>query len=155
MRLKQLFVGGALVAAMIGSGQAQSPERVALVSGRPGGMCVYELRFVASDTLLPDAAFELVLPQAFDVSRVQLASSNALKGGLSVQVARDTVRIFRSGLGPAVAPGTLVDILLAAVQPRKEAPVSTQATLQVLPRRGVGVQSLLLPVTSDTTGLAR
>ncbi|MCR4440195.1 MAG: hypothetical protein QHJ34_13175 [bacterium] len=145
------LVGGA------GLALAQSAARIAPLDARPGQNAVYELRFVAHDTLRSSALIELVLPGAFDVSGVQLASSRTLDGGFTVNVVADTVRLRRSGLGKAVPPGTTVDLLFAAVHnPKSWAAIgSGQASVKIFPRPGARPQALVLPVTTDTTSQGR
>ncbi|MDZ7337566.1 MAG: hypothetical protein ONB30_03415 [candidate division KSB1 bacterium] len=155
MRWKSLLYCGVLLICGFGAVQAQSRESLALVSGRPGGMCVYELRFVTPDTLLPEAALELVLPRPFDVSRVQLASSDVIKGGFAVHVSADTVRIVRSGRGPTVEPGVAVDLKVAAVDAPKAMPAGAMATVRIFPRGKQASHLVLVPVTNDTTRVIR
>ncbi|MBC7185828.1 MAG: hypothetical protein H5U38_02220 [Calditrichaeota bacterium] len=152
----QLVVGLAVaLAGAVGSAVAQSPARVAPLDARPGQNAVYELRFVAQDTLTPSAIIELVLPRPLDVSGVQLASSRALDGGFAVNVVADTVRLQRSGLGRAVPPGTPVDLLFAAVRNPKSWASVEQATVRIFADAEAQPQVFMLPVTMDTTSQGR
>ncbi len=146
-RLKPAFLLSLVVGAQVALGQ--SAGSLGPLASRAGQNAVYALRFVTQDTLSPAARFELILPRAFDVSGVQLASSRAMDGGFSVVVAQDTVRISRSGLGKAVPPGEAVDLLFAAVKNPKELPGTAQATVRVFPNPAAEPHVLLIAVAMD------
>lgn len=144
-----------LLCAAVGIAFGQSAGRLRPLSGQPGQNAVYELRFLAQDTISPAARFELILPPGFDVSGVQLASSRKMDGGFSVVVAQDTVRILRSGLGRAVPAGTEVDLLFAAIRNPKEKPLAGQATVRVFSRPDAAPWLLTAPIATDSSAVQR
>jgi hypothetical protein len=135
---------------MVGSTLGQETARLSPLDNRPGWNAVYELRFVAADTLSSRARFEVILPAGFDVSGVQLASSRIMDGGFAVKVAQDTVRIFRSGEGKSLPPGTAIDLLFAAVKNPKELPSALQATVRVFGDSAAPPQVLMIAVSGET-----
>lgn len=139
----------------VGIAFGQSAGRLGPLGGQPGQNAVYELRFVAQDTLWPAARFELILPPVYDVSGVQLASSREMDGGFSVVVAQDTVRILRSGLGRAVPPGAEVGLLFAAIRNPKEEPSAGQVTVRVFSRPDAAPLLLAVRIATDSCAAQR
>jgi len=85
------------------------------LNAQAGAASLYSLDFTLSDTLYPDAEFEVAFPTGFDVSKVTIAGSKAINGGFDVKVARQKVLVQRKGRGAIKLPGEKVDVKFSTV----------------------------------------
>jgi len=117
MNIKQLHLGffaGLLLARVL---MAQSGLMVTATSVTAEMPAVYIFSFQCDKPIGPAADIGVVFPAGFDLTKVLLADSRAMDGGLAVRVQGDTVWAQRSGRGSTIPAGTKVDLILAAVVP--------------------------------------
>ena len=76
---------------------------------------LYTLNFTLPDTLQPDAVLEVIFPNGFDLSRVNLAGSATINGGFKVSVQGQTIKVSRKGKGVLKYPGDKVDLKFSTV----------------------------------------
>jgi len=77
---------------------------------------LYTLNFTLPDTLQPDAVLEVIFPNGFDLSRVNLAGSATINGGFKVSVEGQTIKVSRKGKGVLKYPGDKVDVIFSIVK---------------------------------------
>lgn len=110
-------------------------DSVSLDAIRAGAqeLTVYELAFVARDTLATDATIMLDFPPSFDLAAVEIAGSQDVDGGFRLTREQQRVSLQRSGLGTKLAPGRRVRIKLGLIQnpdnPAAAAPVQVSFRL--------------------------
>jgi|GEM_PF-3747804 hypothetical protein len=97
---------------------AQQPVPATLepLVNKAGSGTLFTFEIQAPVPVPGNAVFELTFPAGFDLSRVTLAGSSVMKGGFRVDVAGQTVRIRRTGEGPAVAAGRRIDLKFSLVK---------------------------------------
>ncbi len=115
MSCRRLYGSFSILLLISGLGLAQSGLTVTATSTAAGTPAVYVFSFTADQELSPRAGLAVVFPSGFDLSKVVMADSRSMDGGWLVRVQGDTVWAQRSGLGKAMAAGTAVDLILAAV----------------------------------------
>ena len=76
---------------------------------------LYTLNFTLPDTLQPDAVLEVIFPNGFDLSRVNLAGSATINGGFKVSVQGQTIKVSRKGKGSLKYPGDKVELKFSTV----------------------------------------
>ncbi|RME00063.1 MAG: hypothetical protein D6814_04360 [Calditrichaeota bacterium] len=80
--------------------------------------CLYRLEFSLSQELKPKAWIYLHFPTHYDLSKVKIAGSNDIKGGISFAVDSTGISFERSGLGPTIARNQRVSIIFGPVKNR-------------------------------------
>ncbi|MFQ5707240.1 MAG: hypothetical protein ACE5HO_07300, partial [bacterium] len=83
---------------------------------KAGATSIYQISFVAADTLFPNGSLTLTFPQAFDLSGVRLANSTTINGGFRVKVQGQQVILIRTGLGRMISPNERVEVKFANVK---------------------------------------
>ncbi len=105
--------------------------RLHALHAAPGKPSVYEIAFIAQETLTLSAGFVFEFPAEFDLSQLQIAGSPDMSGGFTLTRDKQKVRVQRSGLGQSVASGTLVRLRLGAIINPKNFASTGEVTLQV------------------------
>jgi hypothetical protein len=98
----------------------QDSLKVTPLDFRPGNVSIYEISFVARDSLLPDAEIAITFTSEFGLSNVKLANSTVINGGFKVLVEANKIILQRTGAGGIVPPGKKVDIKFANVRNPKQ-----------------------------------
>jgi len=89
--------------------------RVQALRAAASKLSIYELSFVANDTLAAEAEIVVEFPPAFNLDQLEIAGSAEMNGGVSVSRDHQTVHLERSGQGRTVLPGEAVHVRLAAI----------------------------------------
>lgn len=100
-----------------------------------GASSLYRLDFTLPDSLPPGGAISIVFPDGFDLSRVNLAGSSVIKGGLSTVVRAQEVLVIRRGEGQARPRGQKVDLLLSTVKNPGAAQVGAELHIRIFVHR--------------------
>ena len=108
---------------------AQENMRLTALHAVEGKPALYELSFTVTDTLKPDAAFEIKIPQNLDFSAVKVVGSPSMKGGFTFEVSDSALVLRRSGLGPTVPAGEKVKIIFGPLTAKK--PFKDRAAVDV------------------------
>ena len=90
--------------------------RVRALNNQASAATLYSLDFTLSDTLYPDSVIEVAFPAGFDLSKVDIAGSKTINGGLDVEVRGQTVYLKRKGRGSVKNPGDKVDLKFSIVK---------------------------------------
>lgn len=104
--------------------------RVNALNPVAGEASVYQLSFVASDTLQPDGVIAVVFPSEFDLSNLKIANSTTINGGFKVSVQGNRALLQRSGLGRKVVPNEKVEIKFATIKNPSDTDGTFQATVE-------------------------
>ncbi len=117
MKLKFLKLGyvAPILMTLTSTVWPQSNLTVTATSVNAQAQAIYHFTFMADREIGSSASIGIVFPSDFDLTLVKMADSRTMNGGLQITVSADTVWARRSGLGKAIASGTRVDLLLAAV----------------------------------------
>jgi len=114
---------------------AQNSERDSLtvkaLRAEAGKPSLYEVTFVTTDTLSPQAEFVLTFPADFDLRQLEIAGSSDINGGFALQRKGQEVRLRRTGLGAKVPPGKKVSMQLGLVVNPKNLAASHQVRVQL------------------------
>jgi hypothetical protein len=98
-----------------GFGQSGTALQVQAMNPRVSATSLYILTFTLSDTVYPNGSFELAFPAGFDLSKVAIAGSDAINGGLRVAVDAQKLNISRTGEGSVKNPGEKLDLKFSTV----------------------------------------
>ena len=112
-RYKIVFLLSILLSFQIVLAQTQLTVKASQL--QPRKYAAYDFAFVASQEIAKDAEIDIVFPKEFILSKVVMADSRAMNGGLTVEVKGDTVKVKRSGRGNSVPAGSSIDVKLASV----------------------------------------
>jgi len=114
---------------------AQSPGRDSLavkaLRAEAGKPSLYEVSFVTTDTLAPNAAIVMAFPAAFDLSQLEIAGSNTINGGFTLERKAQEVLLRRTGLGAKIPPGKKVSIQLGLIVNPANLSASHQVRVQL------------------------
>jgi hypothetical protein len=95
--------------------------KVTPLNAAAGEVSIYQISFVASDTLYPDGQISITFPADFDLTNVKIANSTSINGGFKVSVQNNKVILKRTGLGRMVLPKEKVEVKFANVKNPKKA----------------------------------
>lgn len=109
-------------------GFAQSGLSVAPENAKVGQASLYKFKFGLPDSLPSAGAVSLTFPPGFDLSRVLIAASSTINGGLRTEVVGRQVVVFRAGEGRGLAKGERVDLFISLV---RNPPTAARANLQL------------------------
>ncbi len=123
---------GAFALLLANAALAQEFSMKAL-SAEPSKPSVYEITFTTSASLSPAAEFVFDFPAEFDLSQLQIAGSPEINGGFTLSRDKQKVLVKRSGLGRAIASGTVVRLRLGAIINPKNFSSSREVALQIRP----------------------
>ena len=94
----------------------QDSVKVNPLNPAAGQVSIYQISFVATDTLYPDGQIIITFPEDFDLSKVIMAGSTTINGGFKVSVQGNKVILKRTGLGRSTIPKETVDVKFANVK---------------------------------------
>jgi hypothetical protein len=89
--------------------QAQSMQ-ITTALDHPGIATIYDFVISINEDVPSKSQILLIFPSQFDLSKVTVADSRTLDGGLEVSVTSDTVEIKRSGRGKTINANTPIDL---------------------------------------------
>lgn len=81
----------------------------------PGKPSLYEVSFVTTDSLSPNAIIALTFPKTFDLSQLEIAGSSTINGGFALTRKGQEVQLQRTGLGVPIPPGKKVSLQLGLI----------------------------------------
>lgn len=114
---------------------AANPGRDSLavkaLRAEPGKASLYEVSFVTTDTLPPNASLVVTFPQEFDLSQLEIAGSSTINGGFTLQRKDREVFLRRTGLGSKIPPGKKVSIQLGLIVNPANLSASHQVRVQL------------------------
>ncbi len=105
----------------------------------PGKMTIYNISFIAPDTLTARAFFALSFPKEFDLEMLEIADSRIVDGGLEIGRKDRRAEISRSGLGKNILPETQVEIEIGLIQNPSDLSTAPPVTFILKPDGGDGV----------------
>jgi len=114
---------------------AANPGRDSLavkaLRAEPGKPSLYEVSFVTTDSLAPNATLVVTFPREFDLRQLEIAGSSTINGGFTLERKGQEVRLRRSGLGAKIPPGKKVSIQLGLIGNPANLSASHQVRVQL------------------------
>jgi len=100
------------------AGSLRSQGRLTATALNPltGATSLYKLQFTSPAPLDSGAGFVLIFPSGFDLSRVSIAASSTILGGMTVRTRGREALVLRKENGPRIQAGRNVDLWLSAVK---------------------------------------
>jgi hypothetical protein len=94
--------------------QAQSMQ-ITTALYHPRIATIYDFVISINEEVPSKSQILLIFPSQFDLSKVSVADSRTLDGGLEVSVKQDTVEIKRSGRGKNIDANTPIDLKIGLI----------------------------------------
>jgi hypothetical protein len=104
---------------------------VKALRAEPGKPSLYEVSFVTTDSLSPNAVLAVTFPREFDLSQLEIAGSSTINGGFTLQRNDREVLLRRTGLGSKIPPGKKVSIQLGLIVNPANLSASHQVRVQL------------------------
>lgn len=116
--------------AVAGSLRSQGRLTATALNPLTDATSLYKLQFTSPALLDSGAGFVLIFPNGFDLSRVRIAASSTILGGMTVRTRGRKALVLRKENGLRIPAGRNVDLWLSAVKSAGNAGPN-QITLEV------------------------